>query len=396
MSVYPFKINIPEPPLGDMRRRILSTRWTDEISGAGWDYGTNLSYLKELSRYWADDYDWRGREKIMNGFSHYKANIDGFNIHFINEPARGKSHFPIILIHGWPYSFLQMLKIIPILTDPEKHGGDAEDSFDVIVPSLPGYGFSDRPSEKGMTVPRITDIFVRLMGEELGHRRYGVRGSDFGAGVARQMALTHPGAISGVHLSGSLPPPGSPPKDLSKAEQRFIAESRRFRAQEGAYALLNTTKPQTLAYGLNDSPAGLAAWLVEKFRAWSDCGGDVEKRFTKDELLDNLTVYWVTQTINSSCRLYYETAHSPWPSAGKRLETPVAFAMFPKDFYSGPREWALRDHNVQRWTEMPRGGHFGEFEEPELLAEDIRSFFRALREPPAVYASRGAIFDEPF
>jgi pimeloyl-ACP methyl ester carboxylesterase len=299
-------------------------------------------------------------------------------IHFIHEQGKGKSPMPLILLHGWPSSFLQMLKIIPLLTDPANHGGKTSDSFDVIVPSLPGYGFSDRPKEKGMTVSRIASLFEKLMTEELGYKRYAVRGSDIGAGVAIQLALAHPDSVAGIHLSGTNPRIAYVPPDLSPAEEQFLKDAENWRNTESGYALIQSSKPQTLSYGLNDSPAGLAAWIVEKFRTWSDCDGNVEKRFTKDELLANLTIYWATETINSSIRLYYESAHDQATSWG-RVEVPVAMAMLPKDLFPTPREWASRWVNLVRWTLMPRGGHFGEWEEPELLAEDIRAFFCEMR-----------------
>jgi pimeloyl-ACP methyl ester carboxylesterase len=379
MTVESFRVRVPQEILDDLQERLARTRWPDEIMGSGWDYGTNLDYLKRLIAYWQNGFDWRAQEKAINAFSHYRAVVDGCGIHFIHEQNRGKNPLPLILLHGWPATFLQMMKIIPILADPGRHGGAVTDSFDLVVPSLPGYGFSDRPTERGMTVARIAGIIHRLVTEELGYKSYGVRGSDMGAGVAQQLALTYPDSVIGIHLSGTNPYFGEIPPDLSAAEKTFLAKVEAFRMQEAAYAMVQGTKPQTLAYGLTDSPAGLAAWIIEKFRSWSDCSGDVEKRFTKDELLANLTVYWATGTINSSIRLYYETMHNPWPNAGKRVEVPTGLAMFPKDLVPGPREWAERQFNVVRWTEMPKGGHFGEMEEPELLADDIRAFFRPMR-----------------
>ena len=379
MTVEPFRVTVPQEILDDLHERLARTRWTDEVMGAGWDYGTNLAYLKELIAYWHGVYDWRTQEERINIFSHYRTVVRGAGIHFIHERGRGTDPFPLVLLHGWPASFLQMVKIAPLLADPAGHGGGAEDAFDVIIPSLPGYGFSDRPKERGMTVGRIAELIHQLMTKELRYERYGVRGSDMGAGVAQQLALRYPDSITGIHLSGTNPYFGETPPDLSAAEKVFLEKVQAFRIQEGAYAMVHGTKPQTLAYGLTDSPAGLAAWISEKFRAWSDCGGDVEKRFTRDELLSNVMVYWVTGTINSSIRLYYESMHNPWPNAGKRVEVPTGMAMFPKDIVPGPREWAERQFNVTRWREMPRGGHFGEQEEPELLATDIREFFRGLR-----------------
>lgn len=377
--LQPFTINIPQSVLDDLSDRLARTRWPDEVAGAGWDYGSNLAYMRELIDYWHNKFDWRAQEKAINRFAHFRTEIDGIGIHFIHERGKGENPMPILLLHGWPSSFWQMLKIIPLLTDPASHGGEESDSFDVIVPDLIGYGFSDRPAKKGMSVFRIGDLFARLMTDVLGYGRFAVRATDLGTGVAQQLGLFHSNSIIGLHLSGANPRvSGPPPKDLSEAEKKFVADVQNFWMREGAYAMMHSTKPQTLAYGLNDSPAGLAAWVVEKFRAWSDCDGDVEKRFTKDELLTNLTIYWATQSINSSCRLYYETVHI-WQDPGRRIELPTAMAMFPKDFIPQPREWTERQYNVKRWTSMPRGGHFPEWEEPEMLAEDIRSFFRSLR-----------------
>ncbi len=381
MSVQPFKVQILQATLDDLRERLARTRWADEISGAGWDYGANLAYMKELIDYWQNQFDWRAQEKLINRFAHFRADVDGLNIHFIHERGRGSNPLPIIITHGWPSSFFQMLKTIPLLSDPESHGGDPADAFDVIVPSMPGYGFSDRPTERGMTVSRIADLWACLMTEELGYRRFAAQGGDIGAGVTQRLAIAHPDLLIGIHLTDvDYPYFGEKPGNLSTAEQKYIAESERWAQAEGGYAMIQATKPQTLAYGLNDSPAGLAAWIVEKFRAWSDCDGNVERRFTKDELLTNATIYWVTETINSSVRLYYEELHNPTPQkSGEASVVPTAVALFPKDLTRAPREWAERTYNVQRWTEMPRGGHFAAMEEPDLLVEDIRAFFRPLR-----------------
>ncbi len=376
--IRPFTVHIPQSILDDLSSRLARTRWPDEVSGAGWDYGSNLAYMKELLEYWRDGFDWRVQERELNQFAHFIAEIDGLGIHFIHERGKGHNPVPLVLLHGWPSSFLQMLKIVPLLADPANHGGETSDSFDVIVPSLPGYGFSDRPRKKGMTVSVIADLFEKLMTEELGYKRYAVRGSDIGAGVAIQLALAHTDSIAGIHLSGTNPRVAYVPPDMSPAEEQFLKDAENWRKTESGYAMMQSTKPQTLAFGLNDSPVGLAAWIIEKFRTWSDCDGNVEKRFTKDELLANLTIYWATETISSSIRLYYENAHNQEASWG-RVEVPTAMAMLPKDLFPTPREWANRWVNLVRWTQMPRGGHFGEWEEPELLAEDIRAFFRTIR-----------------
>lgn len=380
MRVRPFTIKVPQKSLTDLRRRLAATRWPDAVAGAGWDYGTDLAYLQELVAYWRDGFDWRAQELRLNRFAHFRAKVEGLDLHFIHERGKGERPLPIALFHGWPSSFLQMLPIIPLLADPAAHGADSADAFDVIVPSLPGYGFSDRPAEPGMNAARMAALLFPLITDGLGYERIALRGSDLGAAVTREMALAHPNRVLGLHHSGTSPYVMQPPADLSEAEQAMMAEIGQFQMAEGAYAMLQSTKPQTATAGLNDSPAGLAAWLVEKFRSWSDCEGEVERRFSKDELLTNLVLYWVTETIGSSMRLYYETAHVPSSTAGQRVETATAMAMLPKELIHGPREWHEREYNVVRWTELPRGGHFAEWEEPELIAEDIRAFFRPMRE----------------
>jgi pimeloyl-ACP methyl ester carboxylesterase len=277
-----------------------------------------------------------------------------------------------------------MVKLIPLLTDPAAHGGSAGDAFDVVVPSLPGYGFSDRPTEKGFGKGRIADLFNTLMTAELGYERYGAHGGDWGSAITEQLALNHAASLVGIHLTDI--PFGHlftiPPDHMTEAEQKYLKAGQAWQMSEGAYALIQSTKPQTLAYGLSDSPAGLAAWIVEKFRLWSDCDGDVEQRFSKDELLSNITLYWVTETINSANRIYSESMVSMRdPSEAQQIRPDVAtgVAIFPKDIVPAPRAFVEGVFNVQRWTDMPRGGHFAALEEPELLAEDRRAFFRPLR-----------------
>jgi len=380
MSPKPFTVKIPKEALADMYERLAMTRWPDEIPGTGWEYGTNLAYLKELVGYWQDGFNWSFQESAINRFAHFRAEVDGCNIHFIHEPGRGNKPVPLVLLHGWPATFTQMLKIIPLLADPAQHGGYPKDSFDVVVPSLPGFGFSDRPTGPGMSCARMAEIIHTLMTRELGYSQYAIRASDIGVAIAQHLAHAYPESIIGLHLSGTTPLMGPPPADLSPAEQQFLGVGQMWMMTEGAYCMINSTKPQSLAYGLNDSPAGLAAWIVEKFRAWSDCSGNVETRFTKDELLTNLTIYWATGTINSSCRVYCETMRNMSPFTGKRIEVPTGMAQFPKDLVPAVRAWEERFYNLRHWTEMPRGGHFAEMEEPNLLADDIREFFRPPRE----------------
>jgi len=383
MEVQPFNVGVPEATLKDLRERLSQTRWPDEIPGSGWDYGSDLAYMKEMVEYWRAGFDWRAQEKAINAFAHFRADVDGLGIHFIHERGKGNNPLPLIVTHGWPSSFFEMTKLIPRLTDPASYGGDPADSFDVVVPSMPGYGFSDRPTQRGMSPLRIADLWARLMTEGLSYQRFGAQGGDWGARVTARLGFAYPEQVIGIHVTSvSATPPYSGPgaRELSEREQVLLQERERWAQAEGGYSHIQGTKPQTLSYGLNDSPAGLAAWIVEKFRTWSDCDGEVEKRFTKDELLTNITIYWVTQTINSSTRLYYESQRDLWSfRKGERIQVPCAVALFPKELSHPPREWAERSYNVQRWTEMPRGGHFAALEEPDLLAEDIRAFFRPLR-----------------
>ena len=381
MEMRPFTVDVPQTVLDDLKVRLTHTRWPDEVEGADWDYGTNLNYLQTLVDYWLHKFDWRAQEARLNQFAHFRTHINGFGIHFIHERGRGPDPLPIIITHGWPGSFFEMFKLIPLLTDPANHGGDPADSFDVIVPSLPGFGFSDRPAVRGVTTLKTAELWARLMTEALGYTHFAAAGGDIGAGVTQRLAQIHPELLVGIHLT-YLGSATSYPEltDLSEAEKRYLQAVQEWSIQEGAYSRLQSTKPQTLAYGLNDSPVGLAAWITEKFRTWSDCGGNVERRFSKDELLTNIMLYWVTETIASSVRIYYENFHGLPPlTPGQHIEVPAGIALFPKEISLPPREWAERTLRVQHWTEMPRGGHFSAMEEPELLAEDLRAFFRPLR-----------------
>jgi pimeloyl-ACP methyl ester carboxylesterase len=384
-TVRGFCIAIPERTLADLRERIARTRWPDEISASGWDYGTNLDELRALLDYWRDGFDWRAQERKLNSFSHFVADVDGLDLHFLHEHGRGPNPMPLLLLHGWPSTFFEMSKLVPLLADPAAHGGDPRDSFDVVVPSLPGCGFSERPREPGMHKTRMAELFAKLMSETLGHERFAARGGDVGAGVVSLVALDYPERVVGIHVSDVYRPyigPGA--RYFTDAERKFFDEERTWMEKEGAYDHLQATKPQTLGYGLNDSPVGLAAWIVEKYRSWSDCGGHVEERFTRDEILTQLTIYWATETINSANRLYFERDRAPRPlGPDDRVRVPTAVAIFPGDIDWPPREWGERVYDVRRWTVMARGGHFAALEEPELLAKDIREFFRPLRDRTA-------------
>ncbi len=368
--------------LADLRERLERARWPGEIPGSGWGYGSNLEYMRELVDYWRTSYDWRAHERELNRFRHYRATVDGVGLHFIRERGAGPKPLPLLLIHGWPGSVYEFASVVPMLADPSRFGGDPADAFDVIAPSLPGYGFSDPTRERGFGIQRMGDLFARLM-DLLGYTRFVAQGGDWGAVISSYMGYAHPDRLLGIHLNmlGVAPHPEdrvNPP--LSPAEQAFLKEAEAFQREETGYQWIQGTRPQTLAYGLNDSPVGLAAWLVEKFRAWTDCDGDVERRFSKDRMLTLITIYWVTETINSSMRLYYEVRQRPWRlKKGERIRVPTGVAAFPKEILRPPREWAERVYTVARWTAMPAGGHFAAMEEPEALVREIRAFAREFR-----------------
>ena len=372
MPIERFQIPFSEPAARDLRERLARTRWPDEIAGSGWDYGFPLGYLREICAYWKDEFDWKTQIARLARLPHYRCMIDGIGIHFIHQRGKASSPLPLVITHGWPGSFLEMLKILPLLSD----------SFDVVVPSLPGFGFSDRPAEPGMNLFEIADLWARLM-RELGYDRFAVQGGDFGAGVATLLGLRNPERVIGIHLNyipGSYQPHVEPGTKLSPIEQTWLDEAARWYTDWGAYSHIQRNEPLTAAYGLNDSPAALAAWIISKFRDWADCDGDVERSFTKDELLTNVTLYWMTQTIHSSCRLYWETKRAPVHfQTGDFVRVPCAIARFPKEAPFPPRAWIERGYNICRWTDLPRGGHFAAAEEPQLLATDIREFFGGLR-----------------
>ncbi len=383
MAAERFTIQIPDSVLADLAHRLEATRWPDELESSDWEFGSDLGYVRQLAEYWLHHYDWRREEAALNQLPQYRIALDGAYIHFLHVRGTGPAPLPLLITHGWPGSFVEMIKLIPLLTDPVAHGGKAEDAFDVVVPSLPGYGFSDRPTVRGMDPKKIAELWARLM-QELGYTRFGAQGGDWGSAISIALGLDHAERIIGIHLNyiagrlllgGALNQPQE--DELSRAYQEQL---RTWWEAEGGYSHEQGTKPQTLSYGLNDSPVGLAAWIVEKFRTWSDCGGDVERLFTRDELLTNIMIYWVTETINSSVRLYYESRQRPLSlSHTSYVHPPVAVALFPKEIPMPPLALAKRGLNVVRWTEMPVGGHFAAMEQPELLANDIREFFRAWR-----------------
>jgi pimeloyl-ACP methyl ester carboxylesterase len=381
LRITPFSIRIESEVLADLRARIRNTRWPDRAPGTAWEQGTDLEYLESLLAYWADGFDWRAQERLLNTAHHFHAEFDGVHIHFVHERARRGQGIPLILTHGWPSTFAELLPLVPFLTDPEAHGIEGP-AFDVVIPSLPGYGFSDRPAQVGVNYRHVAGLWHRLM-RGLGYERYGAQGGDFGAGVATFMALTDPGPVLGVHLSNLeiTPYTGPGTRPLSAAETTYRERNAAFWQEEFGYKAIQSTKPQTLGYGLNDSPAGLAAWILEKWRSWADSRGSLDQRFSRDFLLTTVTLYWVTQTITSSMRDYFDNDNRRFRvMLGPRefINVPTGVAVFAHTFVdegTPPREWAERLYNVRRWTLMPSGGHFAAAEEPELLARDIAAFF---------------------
>ena len=377
----PFVIAVPEAVLDDLQQRLALTRWPDEIPASGWQYGSNMAYVKELVHYWQHQYDWRTHERLLNGFPQYRVQLDDITLHYIHQPGVGPAPMPLLLSHGWPGSLYEFVHIIGPLTDPDRYGADPRDAFTVVAPALPGYGFSHVPHQRRLHMEEMAELFWRLMTDVLGFARFGAQGGDWGAFLTGRLGYAYPQHVIGIHLNMvPVAPHPSERTSLSVAEEAFITESEAWRAEETGYQWIQGTRPQTLAYALNDSPAGLAAWIVEKFYAWTDCHGDIESRVSKDALLTNIMLYWVTQTINSSFWLYYQMRHRPWRlGPGERITVPTAVAAFPREIIRPPREWAARVCNLQRWTAMAAGGHFAALEEPQALVEDIRAFYRGLR-----------------
>jgi len=341
-----------------------------------WEQGTDLGYLQDINRYWTQEYDWRRHEAELNCLPQFITKVDGVDIHFVHARGKGPHPTPIVLTHGWPDSFYRFYKVIPMLTDPERYGGDPWDSFDVVVPSMPGFGFSSRVPLPGN---RVADLWAKLMTEHLGYERFGAAGGDLATWVTRSLAARYPHQVIGIHLTDVDYPSAEQAASLAEPVRELATAMQRWLFTDGGYWLLQSTKPQTLAYSLTDSPMGLAAWILEKFRSWSDCDGELERRFTKDELLTNIMIYWVTRTIGSSVRMYYENGRALSGSEIKfdrKAGVPAAVASFPKDLAPLPREWAEHMVDLKRFTVMPRGGHFAALEEPKLYVEDLRAFFR--------------------
>ena len=379
-AVEPFRIHVDDAVLADLRHRLEQTRFPEPVPGTGWEYGTPIGYVQELVAYWRQEYDWRSQEAQLNEFDHFTTRIDDQRLHFVHARSPHPEALPLLLVHGWPGSFVEFLDVIPLLTDPVAHGGRAEDAFHVIAPSLPGYAFSEPPRTPGWDIARVARAFVELAAR-LGYPRYGAQGGDWGAQITTRMATLDAEHCVGLHLNMPIAGPreGSPP--LTEEEQADLAVMARFQREFAAYAQVQGSSPQTLGIALDDSPAGVLAWIVERFRNWSDCDGDVERVFARDRLLTNVMLYWVTKTFTSSARLYWETMHSGVLQAPlEPVRVPTGVARYPKEeILRFPRSWVEQRYDVTHWVDMPRGGHFAAMEQPELFADDLRTFFRSVR-----------------
>lgn len=386
MEITPFRVEVPDSVLEDLHARLDRTRSPGSVPGAGWEHGTEPGFLAGLIEHWRTRYDWRAAERELNErMPQFTAEVEGHRVHFAHVRGQRSPQcpkpVPLLFSHGWPGTFWEANKIIGPLTDPAAHGGDPADAFDVVAPSLPGYGFSPDPEVPGVNPGRIAEIFASLMAG-LGYDRYVLQGGDWGSVITSRLAYARPDRVAGLHLNmAGLRPntgPGSAP--LTDAERTFLAEMADWRAREGGYQAIQGTKPQTLAYALTDSPTGLAAWIVEKYQAWTDCAGDVTSVLSIDELLTTIMIYWVSGCIGSSVRLYYEAFRDRWRLPfGERVEVPTAFAALPKEISQPPRSWVERSYRVERWTDFPTGGHFAALEQPVALVEELREFFRPLR-----------------
>ena len=378
-AVEEFEISVPDAVLTDLHHRLTQTRLPDQIEGSGWEYGIPIDYLAELVAYWLDSYDWRAQEVKLNHLAQFRTRIDGQSVHFIHARSAHPDAFPLLMTHGWPGSVVEFLDVIPRLTDPGAHGGGSADAFHVVAPSLPGYGFSEPTRSRGWDTRRVGAAFIELM-DRLGYARYGAQGGDWGAQVATRIGALDPERCAAIHLNMPI---GERPEEavsLTEQDKADLAALQVFQREESGYALEQATKPQTLGAALNDSPAGLLAWIVEKFRTWSDCDGHPENTFARDQLITNVMMYWVTETIASSARLYWENNRAS--SSGEAREyvgVPTGVARYPKEVLRYPRTWVERRYNVTYWADMPRGGHFAAMEQPELFVEDLRRFFRSVR-----------------
>ena len=386
-TITPFTVNVPDADLDDLRNRLRRTRLAPEFANDDWRYGTNGAYLKDFLHYWETSYDWRRHEAAINAQPNFMTHIDGIPIHFIHARGKGPKPVPLILSHGWPWTFWDWHKVIGPLTDPAAHGGDPADAFDVVIPSLPGYGYSNPLTTPGINFWRTADLWVTLMRDVLGYDKFAAGGGDWGAILTAQLGHRYAEHLLGVYMHLMVPldvfnGPFPGQELFTPEEAEWHQRNQNFFMRESGYSAIQSTKPQTVAFALNDSPAGLAAWIIEKRRTWSDCGGDLESRFSKDSLATTLTIYWTTQSYGTSARYYYECVNNPWrPSHDRQpvVEAPTGIGVFPREVVMLPRRWAENYYNLKHWTEMKSGGHFAPMEEPAALIEDIRAFYRKLR-----------------
>ncbi len=376
MPPRPFRIDVPDSVLAGLKERLERTRWPEPLEDTGWDYGANLAYIREICEYWRTSYDWRAQEAAINRWPGFLCEVDGVDLHYLHVRGNGPAPFPLLLIHGWPGSIIEFMDTIGPLTDPGAHGGDPADAFDVVVAALPGFGFGGKPRDRGWGITRISAAFDRLMASELGYTRYGVQGGDWGGIIASKMGSAHADHVAGIHLNFAF---GLPPAEMTPADEEARKQRDAFQAVESGYSNVQGTKPDSLTVAQSDSPAGLAAWVVEKFMTWADCHGDIESAFTKDQLLTNLMLYWAPNSAASSARIYYEARRDPAAFAYPKVEVPTGLAAFPGEPWMTPRHWVEPRYNITRWTDMPRGGHFAAMEQPALLLGDVRAFFRNIR-----------------
>jgi len=379
----PYSLHVDDQVLDDLRERLGRTRWPDEpASSDPWFAGSSVDYLKALAEHWRTGFDWRAQEAALNRFRQFTVPLSGIDLHFIHEPGQGPAPLPLLLSHGWPGSVFEFRQLIPLLTDPARFGADPADAFTVVAPSLPGYTLSFRPGQPRFGVEEIADVFAELMGGVLGYPRYGAQGGDWGAFIASRMGWRHAERLVGIHLN-LLAVRRDPAmvQNPTPEERRFLGELDHFLKEETGYQWIQGTRPQTLAFGLTDSPVGLAAWIVEKFRSWTDCDGDPVNAVSRDDMLADITLYWVTGAIGSSFWPYHARRHRPWPiPTGETVDVPMGYVEFPREILRPPRSVAERMYSdIRRWTIAARGGHFAAMEQPRVLAEEIRAFFRPLR-----------------
>jgi pimeloyl-ACP methyl ester carboxylesterase len=383
-DMKPFRIEIPESELADLRVRLERTRWPEHETVEDWSQGVPLAYARDLCEYWADDYDWRATEARLNTLPQFRTVIDGLGIHFVHVRSPQAGALPLVITHGWPGSIVEFLEVIGPLTDPAAHGGDAADAFHVVCPTLPGYGFSDKPAGTGWGVERIAAAWSALM-SRLGYERYGAQGSDWGTSISALIARQDPVHVAGIHLTPPLAPPDPATfDDLSERERAALASLEHAREWESGYSQEHGTRPQTIGYALVDSPAALCAWIIEKFLAWTDCDGHPENAIARDALLDNLMLYWLPRSGASSARLYWESIRrvNQWISGPVRdtVAVPTGCTIFPKELQRPSRRWAeKRFLDIRHWSEPDRGGHFAAFEQPQLFVDEVRAFFRLVR-----------------